>query len=88
MTVTHKMAAKTSWHRYGVKLRHCHPVFTSRFRSGILWRLYCRVYASRIWTRRRWEGYFSDLLEITHHLHLAELRMIRWICHVKVTDAD
>jgi len=21
---THKMAAKTSWHRYGRKLRHCH----------------------------------------------------------------
>jgi len=25
---THKMAAKTSWHRYGTKLRHCHPVYT------------------------------------------------------------
>jgi len=23
---THKMAAKTSWHRYGTKLRHCHTV--------------------------------------------------------------
>ena len=22
---THKMAAETSWHRYGTKLRHCHP---------------------------------------------------------------
>ena len=22
----HKMAAKTSWHRYGTKLRHCHPM--------------------------------------------------------------
>ena len=21
------MAAKTSWHRYGSKLRHCHPVY-------------------------------------------------------------
>jgi len=21
------MAAKTSWHRYGTKLRHCHPVY-------------------------------------------------------------
>jgi len=20
------MAAKTSWHRYGTKLRHCHPI--------------------------------------------------------------
>jgi len=24
---TYKMAAKTSWHRYGTKLRHCHPVY-------------------------------------------------------------
>jgi len=23
---TYKMAAKTGWHRYGTKLRHCHPV--------------------------------------------------------------
>ena len=26
---THKMAAKTSWHRYGTKLRHCHPTYTA-----------------------------------------------------------
>ena len=25
---TYKMAAKTSWHRDGTKLRHCHPVYT------------------------------------------------------------
>ena len=25
---THKMAAKTGWHRYGTKLRHYHPVYT------------------------------------------------------------
>jgi len=24
---TRKMAAKTTWHRYGTKLRHCHPVY-------------------------------------------------------------
>ena len=24
---THKMAAKASWHRYGTKLRHCHPMY-------------------------------------------------------------
>ena len=23
------MATKTSWHRYGTKLRHCHPMYTS-----------------------------------------------------------
>ena len=26
---THKMATKTSWHRYGTKLRHCHRVYCS-----------------------------------------------------------
>jgi len=25
------MAAKTSWHRYGKKLRHCHRMYVSRF---------------------------------------------------------
>jgi len=24
---TYKMAAKTNWHRYGTKLRHCHPMY-------------------------------------------------------------
>ena len=26
---TYKMAAKINWHRYGTKLRHCHPVYTA-----------------------------------------------------------
>ena len=25
---TYKMAAKISWHRYGAKLRHYHPMYT------------------------------------------------------------
>jgi len=32
---THKMAAKTSWHRYGPKLRHCHPMYTCRRSIGL-----------------------------------------------------
>ena len=32
---THKMAAKTSWHRYGTKLRHCHPVYSTSTRLAI-----------------------------------------------------
>ena len=24
---THKMAVKTSWHRYGTKLSHCRPMY-------------------------------------------------------------
>jgi len=27
---THKMAAKTSWHRYGTTLRHSHPMYSER----------------------------------------------------------
>jgi len=27
MSYTRKMVAKTSWHRYGAKLRHCHPMY-------------------------------------------------------------
>ena len=27
------MAVKTSWHRYGTKLRHCHPMYSSSFAS-------------------------------------------------------
>ena len=26
-SLTHKMAAKTSWHGYGTKLRHCNPMY-------------------------------------------------------------
>jgi len=27
---TYKMAVKTSWHRYGTKLRHCHLMYISK----------------------------------------------------------
>ena len=37
---TYKMAAKTSWHRYGTKLRHCRLMYTFRARAC------CRVYAT------------------------------------------
>ena len=26
---THKMAAEASWHRYGMKLRHWHPMYST-----------------------------------------------------------
>ena len=34
---TYEMAAKTSWHRYRTKLRHCHPMYTdgSHFYSAM-----------------------------------------------------
>jgi len=32
---TYKMAAKTSWHRYGTKLRHCHPIYVYRTRNQL-----------------------------------------------------
>jgi len=25
---TYKMPAKINWHRYGTKLRHCHPMYS------------------------------------------------------------
>ena len=28
---THKMAAKTSWYRYGTKLRQCQPMYRLKF---------------------------------------------------------
>jgi len=34
---THKMAAKTSWHRYGTNLRHCHPVYTECCVYTVVW---------------------------------------------------
>jgi len=27
------MAAKTSWHKHGTKLRHCHPMYTKKSRN-------------------------------------------------------
>jgi len=36
---THKMAAKTSWHRYGTKLRHCQPMYLARLTPSVInWR--------------------------------------------------
>jgi len=37
---THNMTAKTSWHRRGTKLRHCHPMYTAAFCNCLLgqWR--------------------------------------------------
>jgi len=26
-SITHKMVARTSWHRYKSKLHHCHPMY-------------------------------------------------------------
>ena len=38
---THKMAAKTSWHRYGTKLRYCHPVCS--IPVDMIYRFTCRL---------------------------------------------
>ena len=37
------MAAKTSWHRYGKKLRHCHPMYIVCFYSPIIGRIEARA---------------------------------------------
>ena len=41
---TYKMAAKTGWHRYGTKLRHCHPMYI--ILPGLTAR-YCPPYRER-----------------------------------------
>jgi len=28
---THKMVAKTNWHRHGTKLRYCHSMYSDMF---------------------------------------------------------
>ena len=58
---THKMAAKTSRHKYGTKLRHCHPMYRqlpdriSRITDGnfTVRMLYCNIY---------WHIYFRPAL--------------------------
>ena len=37
---TYKMAAKTGWHRYGTKLRHCHLMYTLRHSNNAHTRTY------------------------------------------------
>ena len=38
-SITHKMVAKTSWHRYGTKLRHCHPMYRVGQKNRTVFRL-------------------------------------------------
>jgi len=33
---TYKMSAKSSWHKYGTKLRHGHPIYTVDQKSKLL----------------------------------------------------
>ena len=32
------MATKIKWHRYGTKLRHCHPLYTYRLHPFVIYR--------------------------------------------------
>ena len=49
-TKTHKMAAKTRWHRYGTKLRHCHPVYSE---------LACQTFVKQFWWPVLYAGFFK-----------------------------
>ena len=53
---TYKMAAKTGWHRYGTKSRHCHPMYCRPI--GTLSFPRANWTAKRKWTRagRRWRS--------------------------------
>jgi len=39
------MAAKTNWHRYGTKLRQCHPVCTNKLGLSIHPSIHQSIYA-------------------------------------------
>ena len=34
---TDKMAAKTGWHRYGMNLCHCHPIYCLQWLNTVVW---------------------------------------------------
>ena len=40
---TYKIAAETSWHREGTKLRHCHPMYSHRLPDKTRRSCLCRV---------------------------------------------
>jgi len=54
--LTYKMAAETNWHRYGTKLRHCHPMlmqYTNKYSvqndpSNCMDNLYMYVYLALV----------------------------------------
>jgi len=57
------MAPKTSWHRYGTKLRHCHPMYSIAVRN----KPRCYGNSHAIWdhivlpaTRQRWHSRQED----------------------------
>ena len=35
---TYKTAAKINWHRYGTKLRHCHPMYSGTLKRAVKFR--------------------------------------------------
>ena len=43
------MAAKTSWHRYETKLRHCHPVYTLRLLDISVFRRLARALKKKVY---------------------------------------
>jgi len=43
---TYKMATKVNWHRYGTKLRHCHPMYSISYRIVLTLERVVRDYAN------------------------------------------
>jgi len=49
---THNMAAKSSWHRYGNKLRHCYPMYTNPRTHSLTHRSACLYVPARAHSSR------------------------------------
>ena len=49
---THNMAAKSSWHRYGNKLRHCHRMYTNPRTHSLTHRSACLYVPARAHSSR------------------------------------
>ena len=67
------MAAKTSWHSCGTKLRHCHPVYwpTSNFVAFLLRTVLCREKKTRFGKR----GFLYSAPAASNNLPLSDLSL-------------
>ena len=71
---TDKMAAKTGWHRYGMNLCHCHPIYCLQWLNTVVW---MPGRASGLWNWViYWHGYLSGARCILFAYDLANVTAI------------
>jgi len=71
---TDKMAAKTGWHRYGMNLCHCHPIYCLQWLNTVVW---MPGRASGLWK-------LSDILawlSVSSKVHIACIWSGQCYCH-------